>query len=231
MKKSGFTLAEILIALTIVGVVAALVAPSLHNLLPNRDKVNFLRVYNGIATVAEEIIEDSDYYYGSSPNGACMGFACDSDVLNKGMLTRANESYAGIAKHQCLISDRLNVDKRANACNPGSQENRFSPISGIVVTMNTVNIQNNYLTNITVDMGDENVYHLYMDNWGKLACGRFIQRDNETITVTIDENDAIAQAYLNNRLKLNHKTEDSQNAEGLAKSFDLTITDYRRQND
>ena len=74
MKKSGFTLAEILIALTIVGVVAALVAPSLHNLLPNRDKVNFLRVYNGIATVAEEIIEDSDYYYGSSPNGLIMDF-------------------------------------------------------------------------------------------------------------------------------------------------------------
>ena len=228
MKKNGFTLAELLIALAVVGVVAALLAPTLQNLMPNNDKTKFLKVYDSIATAAVNILDNSELYYGNSSTPdilTCRGFACDSDIKSREMSTHPdNFSYAGIAKHQCLISDILNVDNNYS-CNPRNIQNRFSPISGIVVTMMTVNIKNNFLTNIEINMGNDRVYHIFMDNWGKLACGRFVGKNNSTITVTIDENDAIAQAYIDNRLKLNNRTEDLQIAEGLVNSYDIAIAD------
>ena len=42
MKKFGFTLAEIMIALSIVGVMAAVVGPAITNLAPDKNKVIYL---------------------------------------------------------------------------------------------------------------------------------------------------------------------------------------------
>ena len=45
MKKTGFTLTETLITLSIIGIAAALIAPSLRKLIPDREKVEFMETY------------------------------------------------------------------------------------------------------------------------------------------------------------------------------------------
>ena len=40
MKRKGFTLAEVLVSLGIIGVVAAMVSPTMNKIIPNKEKVN-----------------------------------------------------------------------------------------------------------------------------------------------------------------------------------------------
>ena len=64
MKKKGFTLAELLITMGIIGIVAAILAPSLGNLKPDSDKAKVLKVYNTLLKVNQEMIEDPGLYTG-----------------------------------------------------------------------------------------------------------------------------------------------------------------------
>jgi len=58
MKKNAFTLAEIVVTLGIIGIVTAMTAPSLMNLMPDKSKVEVLKVYKLIndATIEPNII-------------------------------------------------------------------------------------------------------------------------------------------------------------------------------
>ena len=44
MKKAGFTLSEVLISMTIIGVVAAISMPALSNIFPDRNSAPFLQL-------------------------------------------------------------------------------------------------------------------------------------------------------------------------------------------
>ncbi|MCQ2754643.1 MAG: type II secretion system GspH family protein [bacterium] len=231
MRKKAFTLSEVLIALTVIGVVAAIVAPSLSNLIPNKDKVTFLKIYDSISTAASDIIENPAYYYGYSKNYyKCMGFACDSEIKDKSMISY-DTSYEGIGKHQCLIADILNNKNSSSSfsCEPAKSENTFSPISGITVIMKTEDInKGNYYTNITINLGKDNkgvdkIYHLYMDNWGRINCGSFTKSSNG-IKVTPD---TMAQTFVDNRLKLNNKKEDSEASKNMSTTpYTVDVVDY-----
>jgi len=45
MKKLGFTLSEIIVTLCIIGVVAAITAPLIENLVPDKNKMMVLKYY------------------------------------------------------------------------------------------------------------------------------------------------------------------------------------------
>jgi len=63
MKKNGFTLAEVLIALGIVGVCAALITPAVVNIMPDRNKVRVLQYYSYITNSTLDLLNDPDIYY------------------------------------------------------------------------------------------------------------------------------------------------------------------------
>ena len=46
--KKGFTLAELLITMGIIGVIAAILAPAIGNLMPDSNKGKVLKVYNAL---------------------------------------------------------------------------------------------------------------------------------------------------------------------------------------
>ena len=54
MKKNGFTLAELLIAIGIIGIVAAVTAPQLNKLLPDENKSKVLKAYKALNDINEE---------------------------------------------------------------------------------------------------------------------------------------------------------------------------------
>ena len=62
MKKQAFTLTEILITLGIIGVLAAIVTPSITKIHPDETKVKYMKAYNALATLAPEIANDESLF-------------------------------------------------------------------------------------------------------------------------------------------------------------------------
>ena len=62
IKKFGFTLAEILVTLTIIGIVAALIVPAISNLRPNKNKTAYLQVYDTISQTVKSLAANSRLY-------------------------------------------------------------------------------------------------------------------------------------------------------------------------
>ncbi len=62
-KQRGFTLPELLITIGIVGIVAALLVPSLVKLRPDYNKVMYLKAYDALTTMTDAIARDQDIYH------------------------------------------------------------------------------------------------------------------------------------------------------------------------
>ena len=62
MNKKGFTLSELLIALGIVGVIGAITIPSIHRILPDKDKGVVLKTYKTLNTINNDIFGNPGLY-------------------------------------------------------------------------------------------------------------------------------------------------------------------------
>lgn len=87
MKKHGFTLAEALIALGIVGVIAALALPMVNKVKPDPIKVTYLKTYDSIVSAVKTFSALTPFYAPSGPNGAegllvDEGFYVEYPLLN-----------------------------------------------------------------------------------------------------------------------------------------------------
>ena len=49
MKKTGFTLAELLITLGIIGVIVAILVPAVNNAMPDENKAMYLKTYDTLS--------------------------------------------------------------------------------------------------------------------------------------------------------------------------------------
>ena len=84
MKKFGFTIQELLITLGIIGIVAAMTAPVIVKIVPDDTKLKYLKTYNTLTTLTNDILGDNTLYWtqGYQANGApnCVGLACTSSA-------------------------------------------------------------------------------------------------------------------------------------------------------
>jgi prepilin-type N-terminal cleavage/methylation domain-containing protein len=62
MKKNGFTLAETVITMAVIGVVAAISLPLINSFRIDENKVLFLRAYDAIVEATQMIISNSEMY-------------------------------------------------------------------------------------------------------------------------------------------------------------------------
>ena len=69
MRKKGFTLAEVLVSLSIIGIVAALVAPSINKIIPNKEKVMVIKAYKVLHETTKMILTEPSFYL----NGGTLG--------------------------------------------------------------------------------------------------------------------------------------------------------------
>ena len=78
MKKLGFTLAELLITMAVISLVATMIMPLIGSLFPDENKGKVLKVYKTINDINKELLGDPGYNFVPEPNGtSCKGIDCE----------------------------------------------------------------------------------------------------------------------------------------------------------
>lgn len=77
-KKKGYTLAEVLVVLTLLGILAAILLPAVAKIRPDRDKMMFKKAYYVAERVIYEIVNDDEFY--PTYEGNCEGFECTTII-------------------------------------------------------------------------------------------------------------------------------------------------------
>ena len=132
MKKlKGFTIAETLVTLAIIGVVAAVVFPVLNDTKPNEEMIMLKKSYFNTARVISELINDEDLYPEYDEEAEQSGFA------NSAAATYNSSSYSGASKFCNLFAAKLNAAGTVN-CNARIGLNNggnFRTLDGVVWSM------------------------------------------------------------------------------------------------
>ena len=113
-RLKGFTLSELMVALAVIGILVAIVTPTIMKTRPNKNKmmikktfytteqivaplINDARLYPDMREACEGGVETTDNYY------CAWGFDADDAVKYEG------ETYEGNTKFEGLFRSRLNV--------------------------------------------------------------------------------------------------------------------------
>ena len=62
MKKFGYTLAEILIAITIIGIMTAVMLPLINNTKPDKTKAMYLKTYDSLVEILNNVTYNSQIF-------------------------------------------------------------------------------------------------------------------------------------------------------------------------
>ena len=116
--KKGFTLHELLISMAIVGIVAALTAPAIMDIMPDQRKAKYLKAYNTLTTQTSEILDTAGLYYDDSPtnNDGCTiagGLICTAQPLIPAF-RRDDENDQGLNKFFSILARNLNLAGEPN---------------------------------------------------------------------------------------------------------------------
>lgn len=91
VRKRGFTLAEVMIVLTVIGVLTAILLPVARQSMPDENLMKFKKAHNTLGTVIRELVTSDKYYLdgdlGVKPDNTPVNsstYLCEtiSDVLN-----------------------------------------------------------------------------------------------------------------------------------------------------
>ena len=173
MNKKAFTLAEMLITLGIIGVIAAITIPALVAQRPCENKINLLRAYNTLSRAVTDIASDETLYYGNnglSDNRAPIGTQpAPADVLTTSPASTANNKFSR------LIASRINIVNGSFSTN--GTRSTFTTTDGIEWTI--TNSQPSF--NVTFDVpGDENLTHEFafvVDEYGGINPSSDTEKD------------------------------------------------------
>lgn len=123
-KNKGYTLSEILVALGIIGIIAAIGAPMVNKARPDQTKIMFLKAYDSLTEAVSEIVNTPTIYahtYSKTENNIDDAKIYDVQkypLLDYNMPMSPDlhlEKYSGVAKFCSLIEDSFNATP-ANDC-------------------------------------------------------------------------------------------------------------------
>lgn len=213
MKKLGFTLSEVIIALGIVGVIAAMTAPLISGILPDKGKVIVLNTYKTLNDINQEMLSNPGLYM---KDGTCTGLRCDQQPTRPPYNTA---TYSGAAKYPRLLAKHL--DSTSTSLNNNGR-------GSIVLSNGTVL---NFTT--AIDLSAVRVYVLRIETnlnnknctYNKTTCknpNRFILQIINNGTVR--GGDPLTEAYLANPYKLNDRKNDLRAANKSTTNLDWQLS-------
>ena len=216
MFTAGFTLAETLVTMAIVGVLAAILIPTMISAKPNQEMVMLKKAYETTSRVINELINDDELYENEE-----LGFYDDCEVqyhgnnygrnkdsCNKTLPETAATSEPAAQKFCGLFSARMNLSGTAT-CTQGSRgtfitsdgmqwqmpatissSNAVADNSIITVTV-TPNRKNEQSCADGADGCDNpNIFDIKFDKYGRITvdgeAARLYLSSNKT-TKTLDE--------------------------------------------
>lgn len=246
MKKSGFTLAELLITLGIIGVVSALTFSIATKLMPDKNKVLYLKVYDTIATTIGSLKNNSKLYpICSSENIDCSLHPLFSNrkPLVAPFNTSSDERFTGNAKLCNLLAYSFGSLDNAN-CRADRYVYDNSTFNDNIsfVTQNGMHwlispyeyshsgTNANYQTDIWVDVnGSAEPNCIYADNCQKPDRFKFMIAANGTIVPA----DPMGVFYLKTRKTfINNANNDIENSEVQTNlTASLATFGYKKCND
>ncbi len=210
MKRRGFTLAEVLITLAIIGVVAAAMAPTIGNLIPDKNKAQVIKIYKTIADINESLLNNPSLYYSGGSN--CQGFACFQQPLDSPY--NIDSKYSGNTKYPYLLASHLQTTKDPVASGTGI---KFTTVDGIDWYVGYSSSLNKI--QIEVDLnGDEEPNKVYSTKCDKPDTFMFTLNPPDG---KLQPGDALTDAYLKNPVKLNDKKKDYKTAESITWDYPL----------
>lgn len=117
-KKFGYTLAEVLIALTIIGILAAVSLPLVNKYSPDTAKVKYLKTYDTIREVVPIIVDSKSFY----PIEDQVPFVQRNPLFNIAEVTVEGSNYGGDARKFCQVFGAFLSDTVRNC------EDEFIPL-------------------------------------------------------------------------------------------------------
>ena len=222
MKKSGFTLAEIIVTLTIIGIIAALIAPKINVLIPDKNKIKIIKYYNLINDGIESMLGDTDLYHPSwqavninnvdveifTANGTdpCVGLQCIEQLKPSG----EQQSYI---TRQLRDKLGLNNDNIAADGSTITMTDFDSTSEEMSVTIRTAPGKGNCQSRVLTIQPPENIS----------PCGTLKQVDTFTFKIdkygTISPTDVLTKIYLQNATDMNNRRTDFNEANTLIASL------------
>ena len=224
MKKSGFTLAEIIVTLTIIGIIAALIAPKINVLIPDKNKVKIIKYYNLINDGIESMLGDTDLYHPSwqavdinnesveifTANGTdpCVGLQCIEQLKPN------NEQQSYITRQ---LRDKLGLNNNNIAADGSTitMTNFDSTSEEMTVTIRTAPGKGNCQSRVLTIQSPNNIS----------TCGDLKRVDTFTFKIdkygTISPTDVLTKIYLKNSTDMNNRRTDFNEANTLIASLNL----------
>ena len=105
--KKGFTLAEVMIVLTVIGVLTAILLPVARQSMPDENLMKFKKAHNTLGAVIRELVTSDKYYrdgdLGIKPSGDLV------DGTHEGDFSYFCETIAEVVNHKdkdCSIDDK-----------------------------------------------------------------------------------------------------------------------------
>ena len=224
MKKLGFTLSELLVTLGVIGVVAALTAPAISDLMPDSNKLTMIKIVNNVETITADILENPglyNYRFDSEGNPICIGLECDGKPTSAQYTSVSHSLISGDKKFPYLISEVLGLEEKEDETGstwPVDEDKRAWSIKTGTYTEDGLSLKR---VEIIVDLngtknGPNSVYSDSVTKPDRFSF--YIDREGMVFPA-----DPLMAAYMNNSMNLNARKEDR----AWAKKHKTKYQDYK----
>ena len=96
MKKFAFTLAEVMIVLTVIGVLTAILLPVARQNMPDEDLMRFKKAHNTLGTVIRELVTSDKYYIDGD-----LSVKADNSDVNSTYLCETMTEVLNVKEKNC----------------------------------------------------------------------------------------------------------------------------------
>lgn len=129
MKKNGFTLAEVLISIALIGIISAIISPIVAGLAPRKERIMFKKAYYSLESVINLLITDDLLY----PSEDKVTFGSPSVTYSRGFNNTRAVTNGTVNKFCYVLSDSLNTIGTATCPDTSSTTTgSFTTSDGIV---------------------------------------------------------------------------------------------------
>ena len=225
MLKKGFTLQEVLITMAIVGVIAAVTVPAIIENKPDATKMKFLKAYNTLTTLTNDILGDNTLYWAENPNLPCQGLECNDkssyDIITKAHPTLKDKNFFGTDilnwannyKYPQILASRMNLQDTPVIDN-STNTYRFTTTDGVTWEIGAQSGSND--TTITIDINAANGTQTKISDVpdGKRTnnVDTFVLKVSSLGVIKADDKDPLADAFIKNPGKITGTKEERNKA-------------------